>query len=505
VNCLRLLGGLLRRVGPVGDTGSMPLAALLAIIGVGLSTMLLPVTVTQIGSTRTQMQWVRALHAAQTGLDVALGRIRAAQNGGVGELDLLPCGPLSGNVQADGGPGFDVEIFYLNADPRGRARDNAWLDANKQTCGAEVTSYALLRSRGTDGNTTRRMWGTYVFRTSNAPVPGGLIHALKTGTNPDLCLDAGSAAPPAGTLVLMQPCSPGAKQQTWAYQTNLYLMLVSSRTGSNPGMCLDAGLPHSLGNWVRLQPCADPTAPRQQWSFNPRANFQGTTDGLTLDEYCLNVLVPESPGSALVLGNDADTSSCNSTAVWGPRQTFAPDNAVGAGPAGPATKQLVNFAQFGRCIDLPQKTNPDWVSVLQCNQAPDPTKIAVNQRWTLPGTPAGHITAEQAGNSKYDAGTYCLTSPGSPDQYVDALLCSASRRDMRWTVRGYTGNYATSYRIEDDYGYCLAAKDEALGDFHNVDLRASKTIVAECSGSGLQKWNAPPDLQPSRFKDVGEM
>ena len=474
---------------------------LLALVGVSLSVLLLPVALGQVRSTRNEMQRARALFAAQAGLDVALSRIKAAQNAGVGDVTKLPCGPLSGNMNAHASR-YDVEIFYLDADPRGRGRDNAWLNANKQACGGPITTYALLRARGTDGGATRTVWGTYAFRTSNAPISGGLIPALKTGTNPALCLDAGSATPTADTLVRMQPCSAGAPQQTWAYEENLNLVLVSTRTTASK-MCLDADTPHAVGKFVRMQPCASPTAFRQQWSFNARANFQGTTDGSTLDEYCLNVQVPEGAGSPLVLGNDDDTHTCNSPGVWGPKQTFAPDFAIGAGAAGPDTGQLVNFEQFGRCIDLPQKTNPGWTSSTPCNQSPDPTKVAVNQKWTLSSTPDKHIFANQAKTGLYAAGTYCLTSPGVPDQYVDALLCSA-QRNMEWTVRGYTGKYATSYRIEDDYGYCLAAKDSALGDFHNVDLGTSKIIVTTCSGSGLQKWNAPPDLAPARFRDLGE-
>ena len=53
-------------------------------------------------------------------------------------------------------------------------------------------------------------------------------------------------------------------------------------------------------------------------------------------------------------------------------QNWAPDAAVGAGAAGPLTTQIVNFSQFGRCIDV---TNQDVTStfliVWPCKQAPN--------------------------------------------------------------------------------------------------------------------------------------
>jgi len=107
---------------------------------------------------------------------VALSRIRAAQTAGAGQLNQLPCGTVSGSVDATGTLSYTVDVYYLNADPRGRALDDTWIAANQQTCGAAVTSYALLRSTGTDGTdgtASRQLWGTYAFRTSNAPIPGG--------------------------------------------------------------------------------------------------------------------------------------------------------------------------------------------------------------------------------------------------------------------------------------------------------------------------------------------
>jgi hypothetical protein len=76
---------------------------------------------------------------------------------------------------------------------------------------------------------------------------------------------------------------------------------------------------------------------------------------------------------------------------------------------------------------------------------------------------------------------------------------------LKWTVYGKTSSYATSYEITDNSGYCLQPTDPTATptDFFNADI--SKSIVAKCNGSTLQKWNAPPNvLAASPLTNVGE-
>jgi hypothetical protein len=78
---------------------------------------------------------------------------------------------------------------------------------------------------------------------------------------------------------------------------------------------------------------------------------------------------------------------------------------------------------------------------------------------------------------------------------------------MTWTVSTATGLYASSYRIQDAYGFCLQPTDPSASptDFFSDGNKISKLTVATCSGSTLQKWNAPPDiLQPTPLENVGE-
>src|SRR5439155_8199665 len=180
-----------------------------------------------------------------------------------------------------------------------------------------IPAYALRRSVGTDEPTGaitsvpgRSLRATYTLQIANQNTAGGLVHAYRTATGTDLCLDAGSASPAAGTAVRMQPCSTGSGQQRFAYNANLTLVLVASRTAALPlDMCLDAGTPQAVGRIVLFQQCAGTTVPQQQWIANGSANLEGTADGLTPDGYCFNVQSPDTAGSYVVLGS-AGTSTC---------------------------------------------------------------------------------------------------------------------------------------------------------------------------------------------------
>ena len=57
-----------------------------------------------------------------------------------------------------------------------------------------------------------------------------------------------------------------------------------------------------------------------------------------------------------------------------------------------------------------------------------------------------------------------------------------------------TGNYATSYRIVDNSGYCLTPTDltVTVPDTHSDGT--AKVKVAACNNSELQKWNAPANF-----------
>ena len=86
------------------DTGSLPLAMMLTLVGVTLSTLIIPIVIGQVHDTTTTVDRSRGLHAAQAGIDLALAQLRAS-TGDITNLLCLPAtDPLYGSVDA-GTPG----------------------------------------------------------------------------------------------------------------------------------------------------------------------------------------------------------------------------------------------------------------------------------------------------------------------------------------------------------------------------------------------------------------
>ena len=515
----RTQGGGVRRWA-LDDTGSMPIAVLLTMLAMALSSLLLPMVVTQVSATRAETERGQALHAARAGLEVALGHIRAAtDDSGDGRLNALPCGNLTGRVGAGATARYLATVDYFAFDPKGRS--DTWIADNRLGCPQTGTlpvfpAYALLTGHGTDEATGavtavdhRTLRATYRLQTTNQNIPGGQIVVESTKNRPvKLCLDAGSATPATGTLLRAQPCSdPANDRQKFAYTTNLNLVLVSSRTASNPnGMCVDAQTPHALNNTVYFRPCSSPsTNARQQWSFNDNAGFEGTTNGTDLDGWCLTLDTANATGTALVLDR------CNASPS--DARIFSPDASVGAGAAGPPVNlsQLVNFGQFGRCLDVTnQQVTWPFLIVWPCKQAPDPDDVTWNQKWQ-PLANASTATVRLV--TIPGITRYCLRSPGStaPGQYVQVVstMCNSGSPpdNLRWQIAGNTGNYDTSYRIVDYRGYCLAPTDPTATppDLFTGGASISKVIVAPCTGAASQKWNAPANVLDSRpLRDLRE-
>lgn len=488
------------------DTGSMPLAMLITVVGVLLSSVLASTMSVQVGSTRHAVQRQHALDAAQAGLDVVVGQIRTATDGTYsngfdanGVLNKLPCGPVIGAVGVGGTATYSVTISYSST------KSGAAIACH----GIKGPAYAHLTAKGIDVTSaiSRTLRATYSFRTTNKNIPGGLLRIYRTATSKDLCTAA------SGTAVVVQTCSTGSTLQTFAYNPNLTITLVSTITDAMPlGKCIDAGpVPHTTNNAaVSLQPCGAVTLPRQQWSFNDTGNLEGTSNGTSTDATCLNVQSPDSIGSAIVLkiGANACYESYNNV------MNFNPDATMGAGAAGPDTDQLVNYKQFGRCLDVPKA---DWtwnyLSAWPCKQKPDPTQVKWNQKWTTPALAAGASSATGTIYTHPDntAFTTCLTSPATtgPTSFVDLTQCPAGAppATMKWTVYGDTGVYATSYTIVNGYGNCMSASDpdDPSTVFHTSGNKISTVIVLPCTGSLFQKWNADPfALRPRALTDISE-
>jgi type II secretory pathway pseudopilin PulG len=504
------------------DTGSLPMAMLLTVIGIGLSGLLAATLSAQFSAARSTAQRADAADAAQSGIEAALGRIRTANDSatGAGVYTKLPCGPFTGRVSTATTQAYTVQVYYLPAQPP--AGDTTWAGNNKLPCtgtylAAGKPLYVLLSSTGAavSGQPGRTITATYPLYTKGREnVAGGLIK-LYGVSNPELCMAAPSGTPATGAALSMQVCDAASPAQRFAYESNLNLVLAATRSDGDTGMCLDAA---AHGDPVLFQPCEPATAPvkRQQWSFNDRGNFEGV-HGATLNGVCFHLTAPGVAGSAVVLhatAKDPAGVSQQDAACGGDyttSRTFTPEAEVGAGRAGPATGQLVNFDQFGRCLEVTaDNVGADHLVIRPCKQKPSGA-VQWSQVFTLPAitgpatSATGRITTTAA-----DGQQYCLLSPGGTSGYVKVQLCSlAPAAATQWTRRAATGVFATAYRIESTFGapagvtYCLAPTDP---DAVAPDLwqGASKSILQVCNDSAAQKWNAPPMILSSALTDVAE-
>jgi hypothetical protein len=512
----------LRRRGD--DRGSLPMAILLITIGMGLSALLATTVTAQLKATRSTVHSSEAIDAAQSGLDVALGRIRlAVKADGTGDFRKLPCGPFTGTVNSGTDQTYTVAIAYLTAEPP--AGDTAWAQANKLPCTSTYLAagspvYVLLTAVGKAlaTGTPRTVTATYTLHSKTREnIAGGLIH-LYGPHSPDLCFAAPSAAPVAGDPVTMQICDSSADAQQFAYESGLTLVLVSTRANGSAGMCLDAG-PNDREQ-VRFQPCAATTVARQQWSLNDRANFEGTTDGVTLNAQCFHLATPGAVGSTIELhaeATDPPGTSQYDRACYSDytnSRSFAPDAAVGTGRAGPGTEQLVNFQQFGRCLDVSgNNVKAGFLVIWPCKQKPSGA-IQWNQVWHLPAVAAGATsgTGRIWLHNDQDNTDYCLTSPGAlgAGKYVTVQPCPSGTPGpaLIWTRYVSTGVFATAYRIESAFQapagetWCLTGTDNT--DYWQGHGDVSKAVLATCGGSTLQKWNASPTVLSSALTNVTE-
>ncbi|MCA2215344.1 RICIN domain-containing protein [Jidongwangia harbinensis] len=499
------------RLGAGSDRGSLPMAMLVILVGMLLSAAITPVVVNQVTETRTVAGRTQEMQAAQAGIDVALGQIRAATNaGGAGLFENLPPCVLTGAMDASGPAeqwGYRVAITYYtfpdaNDVPQPLTcplPDVPIITATLTATGGRLSAGPVTEDR----SGTRTLEATYTFRTSNENITGGAIPLAST-TPAQLCMDGGASASPAdNTPVWMRWCKPGgSSEQRFAYTKDLNIKLVGSETSSAPdGMCLDAPVPRVSGTTpILFQKCLG-LQPRQQWGLDDGSNFVGAGTG---PRVCLNVRV-RGDESELIAG--ACGSGDNAS-------TFRPQPEAGAGMASLDMGQLVNFKQFSRCLDVTNFNRPQpatYMIVWFCKQDPN-GNIAWNQKWNIPAqitpdTPPVGRTPDKIWTTDEHGVRQCLRSPGSTaaNVYVTVTPCSGAVSGQGWMVYGDTGSYATSYRIVDSFGYCLTPTDLTVTPRDTHTDGTAKVKVAVCTKSDLQKWNAPPDLtEPLALTDTKE-
>jgi hypothetical protein len=504
-----------------GDNGSLPLAMLVVIVGVGIGMLTMTTMVRGALETNGALGRSSALLAARSGLASALASLRAAGNtGNLGAVSSLPCtvgqaAQVKGTLSGKDGT-YATTIWYLSSDPT--QRDDAWVRANGVTCAAQLLRtprWAYVASVGSSANAKyrRTLVGTYQFKLrAMGNMPGGQIRVYRTpAATEDYCL---TAHPPAtGAPLTMSACAANADgtavdKQKFGYMTDLTIKLMTADPALYPnGLCAEAGPLQAVGQQLRLQDCGLVTQISQQWAFDSASNFRGTTDGRTLNAFCWNIV---SASQTIVLNNTTGSLNNNPARRCGLTttnyQSWNVTADAGSGAAGPDSGQLVNFKQFGKCMDWNYSGVNNWA--FPCKQSPsiefrDMTQVW-NQVWTVPdaGEKGFVYVTRLDGITKV-----CMRAPATGLTRVTMTGCPASTAvataDFIWWMRGgKAATYDEKYRIESTgswAGRCLAPLP-APGNHSQADWVATTA----CSGDYLQKWNAVPPVSTSGLASVIE-
>jgi hypothetical protein len=469
----------------------------------------------QVRPTQLEQKSTRTLTAAEAGFDVALNRIRAAQDlTGSGVRSSLPCTSTTGTTitglvgSGTDASGYSVKIRYYANDPS--KENETWRSsaANLITCsgGAPTTvpAYALLESTGSGaalkGTTTtanRTVEQTYRFQLTNVNIPGGQI---VDNTTP-LCLTAASHSNNAAIKVQTCDATGANILQKWSYTTGLLLQTVDAAGNT---YCIQANSTDSSP--AVLTNACNPLIAKQVWSFNDIGRFAGATANAagaptgTTNGWCLTVQNDTVNGSIVYMKQECGGS-------YDSKHTFNPEAKVGAGAAGDNTRQLVNYRFFGRCLDI-TGANKDatWLIGYPCKQAPSSAYVTWNQKftWDAASQQLCTNTASNTSPASCTLGTssiYCLQagSGGTPASGARVLLkqCSTTNAQQKWTRRYDTGVYATSYNIVATTGtnLCLDLNPTGASEASTYDKQWGIVLASTCDGSTRQKWNAPADLQ----------
>lgn len=503
------------RVRSGDDTGAAILLALFVIAVVAaLSVGIAGVVLSQSEPTQLTRKDVQTVHAAEAGIQAGLTRLRAAQTSGAGDVKKLPCNTpygatFTGSVDGTGQGTltYSTTITYYSQNP---SYPSFRVDGNRVACSASgspaVPSYALVTSTG-EGSAigghvssvgNRELEAVYSFNLTNANVSGGTIQLFQT-KSPALCIAATTVA--QTQRVSLQKCDSTNPGQLWTYNPDLTISL----TGYGDSLCLYASPNNKTSTYITLQKCDG--GYQEVWSFNAAGEYQATSSSGTEISYCF--VAASDPNPAGVGTNIKLTTNCN--AGHDSLHTWQPDAKVGAGHAGDSTGQLVNYKEFGRCLDITGwNTNASELIDYPCKQTPDPKNVDANQKWITPNkfNPTGPIQSSCTNKSGCNnSSNVCLQAgtknvPPVAGTWVLTKTCDSSNKQQQWTSTGDSGSNATNYNFKTNNGLCLSV-DPTTATLDS-GIPWSYIVVQTCDGSYWQKWNAPPLGQDAGLSNTWE-
>lgn len=522
----RLLGvqSLRRRIAG-NDEGFAMLSVVMLIMVISvLSMIVLAVVLSQIQPTLFTEKNGRTLTAAQAGLDAAAAQIRNAESpdgGGLpmGDIHKLPC-VVEGTVDGTGGETtYSAKVAYFLENPVDR--DDAWRANNALTCYLgtginggvrSVPRYAMITSEGFDATSTsqvgradRVVEASYTFQLTTRKVSGGKI----LDDNGTFCLAAGSAAP--GAFIYYRPassdyCLEQTELNSWTWADDYMIHLSANDLDGKIPLCLTGTAGRTAG-YMTLRECTqsttDPLGQRFSWTGDHTWRGQNAANTGYANIYVVNQDSVVNAGDRLYV----NTSAAN--------KSLTPLPAVGKGNASYLTNQVVNYNQFGRCLDV---TNENiayaYMIAYPCKQDPSGNQaFSWNHKWYYDEPIEGVESIQTQIRVIPSAGTRCLittTTRGlvinQPDhlssgQYGGAsgfrfprFLTPGGAADCHsdttiWTRYAYSDDNLKSYTIQDFYGRCLSAAGPKTANHPQW----TSIVVETCSGSQDQKWNVDPD------------
>lgn len=484
------------------DRGVALLSVLMLMLVVAvLGIVVMGAVLTQSSPTLATNKHSRTLAAAQAGLDAAASQIRNAESPDslgelMGNMHMLPC-TVEGFVDGTEETSYVATVQYFSQNPEGQ--DDQWREDEALTCYTgtgsnggvrSVPRWAIITSEGFDDTATasedradRIVEVTYTFQLTTRRLNGGRIFIA----NDQFCAVATSTE--AGAEIRFRSIlSDDCKDETdvnlfsWAEDYMIHLSY-TDRDGRIP-LCL-SGRPSGAQNPapMTLQPCTttdqDPLGQRFAWMSQHTWRGQNAANTAEANAYIVNQDSTVHSGDRLSVA----------TSAGNPRPVPAP--AVGKGNASYDTEQAVNYAQFGRCLDVTNGTiGYEFMIAYPCKQDPSGgMNFDWNHKWYYDEPAEG----EESTSTKITVrpgSTHCLISPSS-GPYPRFLTgtsggnidCSSNRTD--WVRYGYSEDLTQAYTFQDLNGRCLSiAPDDKYNDW-------SKIVVETCDGSDLQKWNHP--------------
>ncbi|MDA8060957.1 MAG: hypothetical protein M0T80_00760 [Actinomycetota bacterium] len=370
----------------------------------------------QLGVGTTLVKRDNALQAATAGAQAVLAEIRGATttaDGTDGVVSELPCGTTSGTTPASGGSGtYSATVVYDLVSTTGGAGETTSCLSGGLPSGYNLST-ATITSTGTADAAVRDLRSTYHFQTTFTPIPGGKV--MSYDGNDCLYADIPSTNTGSGPYELEATTncpSPPPAQESFVYNANWTLEVVVGGTAFCVQNPYQSGNSSGGSEAALLEPCSTVTgaAPNyQEWGINDSAPLQGVASGGTAGNTCLTNPIASGTTSSPPL--EVTVQGC--TGSFSQAQTWQPEASVGAGDAAPTsgqffgpTDQLVNFQQFGRCLDVNGQSiyNNDLI-VYPCKQFPDPAAQPIwNQRWCWEPLP-------QASTADTDASVGILYTP----------------------------------------------------------------------------------------------